>query len=97
MCDNQQVFKTPSTNIAVTMNKLNKFPKSSALDTVKAYLKAATVQVNKKHTPAPSASTTRSHWQRGSWQQGGPYLYQGHNVNYEAHRPRDQGKRCNVD
>jgi hypothetical protein len=26
MCDNQQVFRTPSANIAVTMNELNKFP-----------------------------------------------------------------------
>jgi hypothetical protein len=24
MCDNQQVFKTPSTNIAIAMNELNK-------------------------------------------------------------------------
>jgi hypothetical protein len=43
MCDNQQVFKTPSTNIVVAMNKLNKLLESPALDTVKAYLKAATV------------------------------------------------------
>jgi hypothetical protein len=43
MCDNQQVFKTPSANIAITMNELNKFPESPALDVVKAYLKAATV------------------------------------------------------
>jgi hypothetical protein len=43
MCDNQQVFKTPSTNIVVAMNELNKFPESPALDAVKAYLKAATV------------------------------------------------------
>jgi hypothetical protein len=42
MCENQQIFKTPS-NIAVTMNELNKFPKSLALNVVKAYLKAATV------------------------------------------------------
>jgi hypothetical protein len=75
MCNNQQVFKTPSANIVVAMNELNKLPKSSALDAVKAYLKAATVQVNERSTPAPSASTTRSHRQRGSWQRGGPYLY----------------------
>jgi hypothetical protein len=43
MCNNQQVFKTSSANIAVTVNKLNKFPKSLALDVVKAYLKAAMV------------------------------------------------------
>jgi hypothetical protein len=43
MCDNQQVFKTPSTDIVVAMNELNKFPKSPALDAVKAYLKVATV------------------------------------------------------
>jgi hypothetical protein len=43
MCDNQQVFETPSANIAVTMNKVNKLPKSLALDAIKAYLKAATV------------------------------------------------------
>jgi hypothetical protein len=86
MCDNQQVFKTPSTNIAIAMNELNKLPKSLALDTVKAYLKAVTVQVNERRTPAPSVSTTRSHRQRGSWQWGGPYLYQGHDGNYEAHR-----------
>jgi hypothetical protein len=43
MCDNQQVFKMPSANIAITMNELNKFPESLALDAVKAYLKAATV------------------------------------------------------
>jgi hypothetical protein len=43
MCDNQQVFKTPSANIAITMNEVNKLPKSLALDAVKAYLKAATV------------------------------------------------------
>jgi hypothetical protein len=61
MCDNQQVFKTPSANIAITMNELNKFPESPALDAVKAYLKAATIQVNERCTPTPSASTTRSH------------------------------------
>jgi uncharacterized protein YqgQ len=61
MCDHQQVFKTQSTNIAITMNELNKLPESSALDAVKAYLKATTVQVNERRTPAPSASTTRSH------------------------------------
>jgi hypothetical protein len=66
MCDNQQVFKTPSANIAVTMNELNKLPKSLALDTVKVYLKAAIVQVNDRRTPAPLVSTTRSHRQRGS-------------------------------
>jgi hypothetical protein len=43
MCDNQQVLKTPSANIVVTMNELNKLPKSLALDVVKAYLKAATI------------------------------------------------------
>jgi hypothetical protein len=32
-----------SANIAITMNELNKFPKSLALDVVKAYLEAATV------------------------------------------------------
>jgi hypothetical protein len=97
MCDNQQVFKTPTTNIVVAMNELNKLPESLALDAVKAYLKAATVQVNERRTPAPSASTTRSHRQQGSWQQGGPYLYPGHDVNYEVHRPQDQGERHNVD
>jgi hypothetical protein len=66
MCDNQQVFKTPSTNIAIATNELNKLPKSLALDVVKAYLKAAIVQVNERHTPTPLASTTRSHHQRGS-------------------------------
>jgi hypothetical protein len=68
MCDNQQVFKTLSANISVAMNELNKLPESPALDAVKAYLKAATIQVNERRTPAPSASTTRSHRQRGSWQ-----------------------------
>jgi hypothetical protein len=43
MCDNQQVFKTPCANIAVTMNELNKLPESMTLDAIKAYLKAATV------------------------------------------------------
>jgi uncharacterized protein YqgQ len=43
MCDNQQVFKTPSANIAVAMNELNKLLESLALDAVKAYLKAATI------------------------------------------------------
>jgi hypothetical protein len=63
MCDNQQVFKTPSANIAIAMSELNKFPESLALDVVKTYLKAGTVQVNERHTPVPSASTTRSHRQ----------------------------------
>jgi hypothetical protein len=46
MCGNQQVHKTPSANIVVTMNELAKLPQSSALDAVTAYLKDATVQVN---------------------------------------------------
>jgi hypothetical protein len=37
------VFKTPSANIAVAMNELNKLPESPALDAIKAYLKAATI------------------------------------------------------
>jgi hypothetical protein len=43
MCDNQQVFKTPSANISIAMNKLNKLSESLALDAIKAYVKAATV------------------------------------------------------
>jgi hypothetical protein len=43
MCDNKQVFKMPSANIAVAMSELNKLPESPALDAVKAYLKVATV------------------------------------------------------
>jgi hypothetical protein len=43
MCDNQQVFKTPSANITVAMNELNKLPESPALDAVKTYLKMTTV------------------------------------------------------
>jgi hypothetical protein len=43
MCDNQQVFKTPSANFAVVMNELNKLPESLTLDAVKAYLKATIV------------------------------------------------------
>jgi hypothetical protein len=33
----------PNANIAVVMNELNKLPEYSALDAVKAYLKAAIV------------------------------------------------------
>jgi hypothetical protein len=66
ICDNQQVFKTPSANIVIATNELNKLAESPALDAVKTYLKAATVQVNERRTPAPSASTTQSHRQRGS-------------------------------
>jgi hypothetical protein len=40
------------------MNELNNLPESPALDAIKAYLKAATVQVNERRTPAPSASST---------------------------------------
>jgi hypothetical protein len=58
MCDNQQVFKTPSASIAVAMNELNRLPESLALDVFKACLKAATVQVNERRTLAPSATTT---------------------------------------
>jgi hypothetical protein len=58
MCDNQQVFKTLSANIVVTMRKLNKLPEPPVLDAVKAYLKAAIVLVNERRTPAPSASST---------------------------------------
>jgi hypothetical protein len=65
MCDNQQVFKTPSANIAVTMNELNRLPESLALNAIRAYLKATTVLVNKRCTPAPSVSTTRSRRQQG--------------------------------
>jgi hypothetical protein len=61
MCDNHQVFKTPSANIAIAKNKLNKLPESPALDAVKAHLKAAIVQVNERRTPAPSVSSTQSH------------------------------------
>jgi hypothetical protein len=43
MCDNKEMFKTPSANIAITMNELNKLPESPTLDAVKAYLKVATV------------------------------------------------------
>jgi hypothetical protein len=37
MCVNQQVFKTPSANIAIAMNELNKLLQSPALDAIKAY------------------------------------------------------------
>jgi hypothetical protein len=63
MYNNQQVFKTLSANIVVAMNERNKLPESPALDVVMTILKAATVQVNDRRTPAPSASTTRSHRQ----------------------------------
>jgi hypothetical protein len=58
MCDNQQVFKTLSANIVITMSELNKLPESPTLDAVKAYLKVAIVLVNERRTPAPSASST---------------------------------------
>jgi hypothetical protein len=63
MCDNQQVFKTSSANIVVAMNELNKLSESPALEAVKAYLKAAIIQVSERRTPALTVSTTRSHRQ----------------------------------
>jgi hypothetical protein len=54
---------TPSANNAIAMNELNKLPESLALDVVKAYLNVATVLVNERRTPNPSASTTQSHCQ----------------------------------
>jgi hypothetical protein len=43
ICDNQQVFKTPSANIVVAMNELNNLLESPALNAIKTYLKAAIV------------------------------------------------------
>jgi hypothetical protein len=64
MCGNQQVYKTPSSNIAVTMNELAKLPQSLALDAVTDYLTAATVEVNENrlggHAHAPSMASSHS-------------------------------------
>ena len=78
MVGNQPVQKTPSTNLAIVFNELEKLPQTSEVEKIQAHVKAAQVQVNEIRHPAPSYSTTlarsrrprSSRHDRGSQHQG---------------------------
>ena len=99
MVGNQMVQKTPSANLVVIFNELEKLPLTPEIEKIQAHIKAAQVQVNEIRHPALSYSTVLAHSHRscdnrGSQHQGsecprhqadGPYLYQHSRGNYEAY------------
>ena len=64
MLGDQPVCQTPSTNLAVAFNELDKLPHTLEVEKVQAHIIAAQVQVNEFWNDAPSYSTASAHSRR---------------------------------
>ena len=103
MVGDQPVYQTPSANLAITFNELDKLPHTLEVEKVRAHIIVAQVQVIEFRNPDPSYSTTSAHSHRSHRdgggqhhgvdaprsQAGGPYLYRGSRGNYEAYSHQD--------
>jgi hypothetical protein len=65
---NQQVFKTPSANIAVAIASLDRLPEGPEVDAIRNYLKATAVQINEWQL-SPTALIVSSQSHRNSQRQ----------------------------
>jgi hypothetical protein len=61
MVDNQPVQQTPSANLTVVFNELEKLPWTLEVKKIIAHIKAAQVQVNKIWHTTPSYLTMSTH------------------------------------
>ena len=57
MVGDQPVYQTPSANLAVAFNKLDKLPHTTEVEKVRAHIIATQVQVNEFWNDVPSYST----------------------------------------
>ena len=73
MVGDQQVYQTPSANLAIAFNELDKLPHTLEVEKVRAHIIAAQVQVNKFQNDAPSYSTTSTHSRRSHRDGGGQH------------------------
>ena len=61
MVGDQPVYQTPSANLAVAFNELDKLPHTLEVEKVRAHIIAAQVQVNEFRNDTPSYSTASAH------------------------------------
>ena len=71
MVGDQPVYQTPSANLAIAFNELDKLPHTLEVEKVRAHIIAAQVQVNEFQNDAPSYSTTSAHSHRSHHDGGG--------------------------
>ena len=71
MVGNLPVYQTPSANLAIAFNELDKLPHTPEVEKVRAHIIAAQVQVNEFWNDAPSYSTTSAHCHRSRCDGGG--------------------------
>ena len=61
MVGDQPVYQTPSANLAIAFNELDKLPHTLEVEKVRAHIIAAQVLVNEFRNDAPSYSTMLAH------------------------------------
>ena len=64
MVSDQPVYQTPSANLAIAFNELDKLIHTLEVEKVRAHIIAAQVQVNEFWNDAPSYSTMSAHSHR---------------------------------
>ena len=64
MVGNHTVQQTPSANLAIVFNELEKLPWTPEVEKITAHIKAAQVQVNEIRRPAPSYLTASARTRR---------------------------------
>jgi hypothetical protein len=64
MVRDQPVHQTPSANLAITFNELEKLGQSLEVEEIRAHIMVAQVQVNEIQNPLPSHSSTSAHSHR---------------------------------
>jgi len=74
MVGDQLVYQTPSINLAIAFNELDKLPHTLEVKKVQAHIIAAQVQVNEFWNDAPSYSTMLAHSHRSHRDGGGQHL-----------------------
>lgn len=103
MVGDQPIYQTPSVNLTVAFNVLDKLPHTLEVKKVHAHIMATQVQVNEIRNDAPSYSATlacsrrsrcngeaQHHGINAPRPQGrGPYLYRGSGGNCEANSRHD--------
>jgi hypothetical protein len=73
MVRDQLVHQTPSTNLAVAFNELEKLSQSPEVEKIRAHIMVAQVQVNEIRNPLPSHSSTLVHNHRSHRDGGGQH------------------------
>jgi hypothetical protein len=71
MVGDQPVYQTPSANLAIAFNELDKLPHTPEVKKVRAHIIAAQVQVNEFQNDTPSYSTASARSRHSCRDRGG--------------------------